>query len=152
MYKMTMSLMAALLAIAFVPSLASASLDQCVSDPVGVAFGCAVDDSFTYGNCNNGFQEGITYVEAFTLVGGAYAEGYSYCYGFSGYSFTGNGVSAGAFTAAGGAGADWYSYGGSFGSGCSMDVYAFTPAGFVYQPSDCVAGSPPNPGWGQLTP
>jgi hypothetical protein len=144
--KLIGTLIVALAAPAFVPA-ASANLSAC--DPTGSA--CVGDETFGSGSCSNGFQEGYDYASVFLLTGQyVYAQGYDYCFGFGGFQFNGNGVSAGGcdfntFTCVG---AGWDSYGGSFGSGCDMYVYAVV----VYENPGCPAGSPPAVPWGTLTP
>ena len=137
---------AMLAAIAFVP-LASANLNEC--DPTFTA--CVGDESFSSGSCSNGYQEGFDYASVFLVTGQyVYAQGYDYCFGFGGYSFTGNGVNAGGcdLNTYSCVGAGWSSYGGSFGSGCDTYVYAVV----VYESPGCPAGGPPQLPWGTLTP
>lgn len=149
MNKMMIGISSALLigfAFAMVPT-ASASLNTC--DPTFTA--CVSDDSFSSGDCNNGYKYGFDQASAYAPTGDfAYVSGYSYCDGFGGYSFTGSGVGAGGcdFNTGACAFVGWYSYGGSFGSGCDSYVYAVV----LFQDVGCPAGAPPNPGWGTLTP
>ena len=61
-------------------------------------------------------------------------------------------VTAHVHPAAGVVGVGWREWSGASGSGCGL--YAFVAAGPASQWYDvsCVAGAPPNPGWGRLLP
>lgn len=141
MRTMTLGMMIGLIAAVFVPSVATADLSAC--DPTFAV--CAGDGSYSWGDCNTGYEYGYDYVSASTPAGYAYASGSSFC----GFGFTQNSFFVYTYGPAGFAYVSYYDY--SYGSFSYCDTYAYSSA-TGYQSVGCPAGPLPNPGWGTLTP
>ena len=147
------------LIVATFVSIAPTATAACTVTMVGGV--CTYDETLAYGDdCQyDGIRQHITGVDVFTIAGGAYVVGYSYCDTWvpQCYEYDETAIVAGAYGPLAGAQVTWYEYSfaspcyGNF-SGCSTSVFAYAAVTGVGQNLGCPAGSPPNPGWGDLLP
>lgn len=151
-----MRLLFAIATLTLLAPVASASGSVCV--PLGVGGACVFDENGSAGSCDTqGYAYGYDLVLVVTPV--AFADAYAgrSCYAGPGLSQETSSVGADAFTPVVAAQFHWASAtqtdaGGEHAS-CSMQVVVGAVlVGWYVVSQPCVAGGPPDAGWGHLLP